>query len=755
MHTVRYFSSSLFLALACLVLASDASASIVPATIESGLSQDEEQKLVLTRLNGPIKLDGIGNDDAWSSVVPVDVTMYQPTYEGALTERTEIRIGYDSEYLYVLAQLYDSEPSGIMSSTMYRDGGSFADDYLNVVIDPFNDNENALWFYTTPAGIRGDAALSNDAINFQSMNSSWDGFWDVEVRTTDEGWFAEMRIPFTTLGFQSSQESTVMGIAISRVISRKNERHVFPSIPPNWNLGFAKPSLMQDVELQQVRGKKAVYVTPYARSGLERTPSLNADQTRFRSQNDASQDLGLDIRYNLTGNLIADLTVNTDFAQAEADDQQINLGRFSLFFPEKRQFFQERAGLFDYSLGFQDRMFHSRQIGLTNGEPTRVFGGGRLVGRVQNWDVGIMSLQTEAGGNFSSENFTVLRTRKRVLNDNSWAGGMLTSRIGEDGTYNVALGLDGVVRVVGDEYLTVRVAQTSDDKRTSTVGSGFDKNGFVQVQWQRRRELGFNYMVWLTRWEEDFVPRAGFFRLTDFTQTLGRFAYNWLPGENSRWRTIETAFFGNINFANRDGDLETAIWGNSTALETKRGAEVELEILGNHERLTEELFFPDGARVGVGEHTYWSTNLAVRSAQGRRFRVGGSVGAGQFFDGNNFNIDFFPSWNASKHFELGAAYIFNRVRFSDRDQGFDAHIARVKVAVAANSKLSASSFVQYNSAADMVAMNVRFRYNFSERNDLWIVFNDGLNTERRAFSPVLPVSAGRVLLLKYTYTFTV
>ncbi len=672
-----------------------------------------------------------------------------------MTERTDIRIGYDDDYLYVLARMYDSNPNGPLSGTLYRDGGSFADDYLNVIIDPFNDNENALFFYTTPAGIRGDMAITGDADEQNSMNDSWDAFWDVATTVTDEGWFAELRIPFSTLGFQSSGESTTMGLAVSRVIPRKNERHVFPAIPPNWTLGFAKPSMFQDVVLTGIQGKRPVYITPYLRGGVNRSPRITEDGSRYLQSINGSQDFGLDVRYNLTGNLAADITVNTDFAQVEADDEQVNLGRFSLFFPEKRQFFQERAGIFEYALGFQERLFHSRQIGLTNGEPTRVFGGGRIVGRIADWDVGAMSLQTEAQGSSTSENFTILRTRKLVINENSWAGGMLTSRLGEDGSYNVALGLDGVFRIVGDDYLTVKIAQSADDGLTSTFGSNFSENGFVQLRWIRRRRIGFNYMAWFTRWEENFVPGTGFYRLTDFTQALGRLSYDWLPGENSLWRSIGTNVFGNLKFANRDGALESGVWGSSTDLETKRGSEISLEILGNFERLSNPLPFPDGASVGEGEHTYFTVNLSARSRQGPRYRIGGSVGGGQFFDGSSVDLGIFPIWNASKHFELTTAYLFNRVRFRDRNEGFDAHIVRIKAAVAANSKLSASAFIQYNSVANALALNVRTRYNFRERNDLWIVLNDGINTDRRAFHPSLPVSAGRVLLLKYTYTFTV
>lgn len=686
------------------------------------------------RLNGPIRLDGIA-EGAWDDIAPLPMTMYQPDYGGALTERTDIRVAHDDRYVYVLARMYDASPEGPLSSTLYRDGGSTADDYLNVIIDPFNDNENALWFYTTPAGIRGDTALSVDG---DVRQPSWDGFWDVVTTVNDDGWVAEMRIPFSTLGFQSDAGATTMGIAVSRVIARKNERHVFPDVAPTRERAYSRPSTFMDVTLQDVEADRPVYITPYVRGGVETTTVLG--------------DVGLDVRYNVTSNLIADLTVNTDFAQVEADDQQINLNRFSLFFPEKRSFFQERAGMFEYSLSFVDRLFHSRQVGLVDGEPVQIYGGGRLVGRIGSLDVGAMSLQTAATGSHPSENFSVVRARRRVLNANSYAGGMLTSRMGEDGSYNIAVALDGVFRVVGDEYLTLRAAQVMDDELTSSLGRGFLRNGFAQIMWQRRKADGFNYMMWLTRWEEDFAPKMGFFRLTDFTQSLVRMAYNWLPGQQSQWRRIELALFENLSFDNASSLVETGVWGTALALESKSGVALNLEAVGKFERLDTELQLPDGAFVPAGAHTFYSVWASALSRSGRRLRYGSEMEYGQFFDGTRFNVHGGPVWNPNKHLELDVTWIYNRVRFNDRDQGFDSHILRLKASTAVNSKLSTSALVQLNTAADVVSLNVRARYNFRERSDLWIVYNEGLNSERDLGDIRLPLSQGRLIQFKYTYT---
>lgn len=718
---------------------------------------EPQHVLPLTRLSEPITLDGLSDEAAWDAVEPVPMVMYQPTFEGAMTERTDIRIAYDENHLYVAGRLYDSEPENVLASSLYRDKGTAADDYLNIVLDPFNDNENGLWFWTNPAGVRGDIAISDDLNNFRTgMNPSWDTFWDVATVQNEDGWFAEMRIPFSSIGFQDQDGEVQMGVAISRVISRKNERHVFPSIPPNWTMGFAKPSLAQDVSLASVTNQRPVYITPYVLGGADRQAQLNPAETAYQHDNGLTRDIGLDLKYNLTSNLTLDLTVNTDFAQVEADDQQLNLSRFSLFFPEKRQFFQERAGIFEYGLGFQDRIFHSRQIGLNeDGGAVPIIGGARLVGRMGSWDLGFMNMQTARADELPSENFGLLRLRRQVLNENSFVGGIVTSRIGHDGSYNLVSALDGRFRVVGDEYLTVKVAHAVDDEFVEDNTYDAAKASLIRVEWQRRRQQGFNYSLWFTQWGEQFVPRMGFYTQTGFSQPFGRMGYGWILGENSRIRQISINVFGNTFVRNSDGKLDLAYWGNFNRLEMKSGEMYSISTFGSYEDLPDTLSLPKDTYVPSGTYTFYSTNINYTSPAGRRLQVDVGLRGGQLYDGYNASVELKPTWFASKHFELGVEYQLNLVRFPDRDQRFDAHIARVRTQVALNTKVSASAFVQYSNVAELMGINLRFRYNFRERNDLWIVYNEGLNTNRFLARPTLPLSDQRTLLLKYTYTFGV
>ena len=370
-----------------------------------------QDAIKLKRATTPIIVDGFIDEPAWESVEPFPMVQYEPVFKGALSERTEIRVLYDDEFLYVSAKMFTEDPSTIAANSLYRDKYS-GDDVFAIVLDPFNDDQNGLRFFTTPAGVRFDQSISNDANNIggnNPVNGSWNTFWDAESTINDEGWFSEMRIPFSSIGFQSSDGVAEMGMIVYRWLSHHNERHIYPEIPPNWDEGKIKPSQAQDIIITGAGSKKPVYFTPYGLAGVSRFNEINSDSSAYNYNDDVKAELGFDLKYNVTSNLTLDVTVNTDFAQVEADDQQLNLTRFSLSFDEKRQFFQQRSGLFDFNYG-NTKVFYSRRIGLDNsGNPVRILGWVRLTGKVNDLDVGFINLQTGESDNLVSENFNVLR----------------------------------------------------------------------------------------------------------------------------------------------------------------------------------------------------------------------------------------------------------------------------------------------------------------------------------------------------------
>ncbi len=712
--------------------------------------------MVVPKLTGAVTLDGVADEAAWAEIGALVLTMKEPVYEGELTERTEILVAHDGQYLYVAGRFFDSDPAGIRANSLSRDRYS-GDDCLGIVLDTFNDNENGRWFVTLPTGVRLDMEITNDAEFNGSgppINDSWNGFWDAATSRDEAGWYAEMRIPFSTLGFQDHDGRVVMGLIAYRYIARKNELQVFPAISQEWGMGHVKPSLARRIELQGVRGRRPLYLTPYLLGGMSRnTPREGAASGSALSETE--RQAGVDLRYNVTSNLTMNLTYNTDFAQVEADDQMVNLSRFSLFFPEKRQFFQERAGIFDFSTVFMGRLFYSRRIGLTEeGEPVRIVGGGRLVGRVGRWDIGIIDLQTDEAPSLPSENMGILRLRRQVFNPYSWAGGMVTSRFGADGSSNLAYGLDSMIRLYGDDYLIMKWSQTFDHDLMQAGSTGSLESGFFMTEWQRRRMRGLNGFATVAWSGPDWLPGLGFCARSDFVFLRSRLAWS-LPGrDSSPIRLIEPGIFFNSFLRNSDGTLESGVAQLVNAIQFRSGAALMTGYVQEYEDLRESFSLSDSAEVPAGTYRTGSVICFLEMPEQSLIRLFSMVQVGEFYDGRYIAGNMNVTWRASRHLELATEYSANFVRFPARNQAFDSHLVRLRLRAALNTHLSANTFVQYNSAAAVVSLNGQVRWHLSEGCDIWLVATDCRTTD-----PLTPLPSDdgirgtRTLMLKYTHTF--
>ena len=711
--------------------------------------------LKIPRVTQPIYLDGLSNEPAWDAVSPWLPVQYEPDNGDPMTEHTEFLVAYDDVYLYLALRAYDSDPDGIRANTLYRDRLS-GDDHFEILLDTFNDNETGVLFNTNPAGNRKDAAIFNDASGGGIrtggwINNSFNTYWDVATTINEEGWFAELRIPFTSLKFQESNGKTIMGIALQRKVARKTERVVFPAVPPIANWAFLKPSLAQKIEFEGILPRKALYVTPYALGGAGRTSTLNELATAYHGINNRTEEIGLDLKYGLTNNITADLTINTDFAQAEADDQQVNLTRFSLFFPEKRQFFQERAGIFDFRTGGLSRLFHSRRIGLTDDfQQVPIIGGARIVGRMDMWDIGVLNIQSAEQGVLPSENFGVFRARRQVFNPFSYAGAMVTSRAGNDGSYNLAYGLDGVFQLKENDFLTIQWAQTFDHEDEN---ANHFQNGRLTAEVERRTrdKWGYNSLI---AWAGEFYnPGIGFTQRNNFTLLDNSLAYTWLPGESSSLIFHTLGLFGNTFIRNDDRTIESAEIGPEWTFSQKSGAGGGLFAKIHYEDLVVPFELDKDVVIPAGNYTFANFGGEYGVTHTSLIQLQPEIEIGTFYDGWRGAIQVRPIWYVSKHFELSGSYQYNRIAFPERDQQLNIHLARLRVGTALDTKLSVNTFIQYSSLGDIVSANVRFRYNFREGNDLWIVYNENLNTDRHRILPTLPVSGARTVLLKYTYTF--
>ncbi|WP_147303556.1 carbohydrate binding family 9 domain-containing protein [Rhodohalobacter sp. SW132] len=705
----------------------------------------------IPKLNGPITLDGNVDEPAWKAIEPLPLVTHWPSFgESVDLDQTQIRIAHDEDYLYVSCRCY-GDPENISAPTYKRNQANMAMDGLAIILDTFNDNENGLMFNVTPSGSRMDGAISNDALD-GNLNIFWDTIWEAEAVITDYGWTAEMRIPFSSLRFESEEGRVEMGLIAYRYSAHNVTLEIFPEVPPNWGLwSFVKPSQTQNIVLNNVESHTPVFITPYLLGGIQRQATLPEGDDGYRHDRELTYEAGLDLKIGITDNTTLDLTLNTDFAQVEADDQQVNLTRFSLFFPERRQFFLERAAVFDFTFGGSDRLFHSRRIGLHEGQPVRILGGARTISRTGGWDIGLLSMQTAHDQGLLSENHSVVRVRRQLFNPQSYAGGMLTSRIDENGNYNLSYGLDGIFNLWGDDFLNINLAQTTDSDPGASVISFQSMR--LQADWERRSFDGFNYNFNYNYSGELYEPAMGFQLRRNYMRFGERISWGWTLGDDSSLQRIQASMNGSLYLSNEDRSLETSEFGPSVEITWKRGDFANAEFTYITEDIPQAFQLANDVEIPAGRYTFPETSLSYHTPRGESLRAIFRAGGGGFFDGTRFTASVTPTWDPARIVNLNLFYQFNRIEFSERNQDLTAHVARFRTEFTFSTSLTFSSFVQFNSANDIGVINSRFRYNPKDGNNFYLVYNETLNADRDRLTPRLPASESRAVMLKFDYTF--
>ena len=709
--------------------------------------------IVVSKISSNFVFDGKVEEGEWNDIDEVDLTVQTPVYHGDPSQRTVIKLGYDENYIYLSGAMYDDEPSKILANNKLRDGGDKSTEWFGFVIDSYNDKQNALGFFTTPTGSRFDAAILNDANGRNPMNLSWNNFWDVKTNVTDEGWFAEMRIPFSSLQYQVVEGKVHMGITIWRYIARNNELQISPDISPDMGeMGGFRPSLAKEYVFENIIQKKPFYVTPYVLGGYSTINELNATESAYASDNKFVGNIGLDVKYGITNNYTLDLSVNTDFAQVEADDQQINLTRFSLFFPEKRLFFQERSGIFDFGFGQRNNLFYSRRIGIDDENTIPILGGARLTGRSGGLDVGVISMQTQKTDEFLSNNYSVLRLKKQVINENSQVGFLFTNNADTDGFTNSVYGFDASIRMFRDDFLTLKFAQAvTSDTETNLLS---EDPSLFWISMSNRSQRGLSYGASLSRLGKDFDSKIGFIERLDYTRQGTRLQYFWYPDKDSPLFLHGPSVRGVSFWENEGNTYNSCAYTAGYQWQWKNGMSMEIGTRIQYDDITEEFDLADIAIVPVDQYLYQSYRMEFGLPTGKPFNLEGELSTGTFYDGYRNSIMLSPIYNVSSSLGLSGSYEFNDVSFSTRNESFIAHVARVKAQLMFSTKFSISSFIQYNSLDKLFLGNIRLRYNPKEGNDLFIVYNSDLNQNKDIFNPRLPMTNQSSILLKYSYTFT-
>jgi len=738
---------------------------IFPGT--SILGDNGEDLFEIPRLKNPILFDGKLDEPAWDELDPLPVFMYSPNYASSPSEKSEFYVTYDHEYLYLGGRLFYTEGATVIATSKKRDALDPGNDYLGILLDTFNDNENALGFQTSPTGLRSDFSIDNDAqamFEFMPFNNSWNTFWDVKTTLEDSLWQVELRVPFSSLRFQDKDGQVIMGMTVWRYIASKQEIIISPLVSNK--LGrFSpwKPSQAQKIVLHDVYRKNPLYITPYVLGGLEQYSEKNETALSYLTENDYKLNAGLDIKYGLTSNLTLDLTVNTDFAQVEADDQQVNLTRFSLFFPEKRQFFLERSSIFDFKTGFYDQLFYSRRIGLHEGEIVPIYGGVRLIGRQGKWDLGLMDMQTAANeyidedtdslAMVESTNFGILRVRRQIFNPKTYIGSILTSKIDINGNYNLNIGMDGIFNLFSNDYLTLNYSHTFEGIELNN--NQVLDHGKIYFDWARRTDVGFGYNFNFIRAGQFYNPEMGFEMFEDYTSGWAELRYGWVNNKPDK-KILKHQFFvmSLLQKRNRDFNTDISFIAPGWFFSTKKGFSGFLTLMKNYENpldtfeLSDEVYFsPD-----VYRYTTWNGQFSTPANKLLALQAAWAIGT--YYDGRILTLGpnrltLRPS--SSVNFSLD--YQYNLIYISERQQRFVSHLARLRTEFTFSTKLSLMIFFQYTSHEKFGINNIRFRYNPREGNDLYLVYNEFYNTHLKREIPHLPFTDTRSILLKYTYTF--
>jgi hypothetical protein len=731
--------------------------------ISSIVTLQAQELTSIPKIKGEIKFDGTLDDACWQNLKPLDMVMHTPTFGNQPTEKSEVMLCYDDTYIYVGARLFDSEASKMLVTSKKRDEVSNGNESFTIVFDSFNDKENAVAFSTTPSGLRSDYTILNDAIGEYPnvpVNSNWNTFWDVKTIRDDSGWFLEMRIPLSSMRFKDNKGQVVMGLIVSRRIAHKNEMDIFPAIPPNWGqYSNIRPSKAQEVVFDGIQSKKPFYIAPYVLAGYQQDYKMNESGTGYELNDKPKFNAGLDAKYGLTKNLTLDLTINTDFAQVEADDQQINLTRFSLFFPEKRTFFQERSSIFNFGFEGKTNLFYSRQIGLYKGEEVPILGGARITGMAGRWDIGFLDLQTQSfdpsdpsQNTLPSENFGVVRLRRQVINRNSYVGGILTSRLGMDGSYNTSYGIDGILKFLKNDYLNIKLAQVMALNATNNPVSLDPTKIFIN--WKRFTNKGLGYDFTYSRSGKDFKPGIGFQQRSDYSYFAGSLQYGWIPGAASSLLNHKFELNSEMFIFNPTGDTQSSENEVAYKFNFKKGYGGMLAIVNSFENVDKQFSLSSDVFVPVGKYNFTQFVSHLNSPESKKIMLKLDTYAGGFYDGTRYSVGLGPQWNIGSSLQLSLTYEYNHVEFKERAQSFNGNIGRFKALYMLTTKLSISAFIQYNSLENAIATNVRVRYNPKEGSDFYIVLNEGRSTYRDIQDPRLPLYNNRSILLKYTYTFT-
>ena len=703
------------------------------------------------RVREPMRIDGVLDEAHYRDVPSIsDFIQIEPNAGQIATEKTEVWLSFDDNNLYVTFRAWDSRMDQLVAREMRRDNAQgifLGSDLVGVGIDPMFSRRNSVVLFTTPIGARLDGEITNE----RQFSGDWNPVWNVRAGRFDEGWTAEMAIPFKSLKHRPGAQ--LWAFNAIRVKRSKNEVSFITRMPTSrGQVALQQTSLAAVVVgMEAPAGSRRLDIKPYA------TSSLSTDhRARPRVTNDPHGDVGLDVKVGLSDSVNADITVNTDFAQVEADEQQINLTRFSLFFPEKRDFFLENQGTFGFGGvaggrrgGDTPTLFYSRRIGLQGSLEVPLEVGGRVNGRIGKFIIGALNVQTgdEPGSGALPTNFSVVRIKGDILARSS-LGMIATSRsralsgTGSNQAYGADLTLNFFENVIVNAYWA----------RTRTEGlSGDDISYRAQFDYPADRwGVQLDHLVV----GDHFNPEVGFVRRDDMRRTFGEFRFSPRPrADRPITRTIRRfSYTGSIERI-EDGDrrLESRDASAAFNIDFQNADSFTVTYTDTFEFLPRPFRIAPGVRLPVGDYTFRKTRVAFNMGQQHRFRINTAAEYGTFYNGHKTTLNLSGGrLGFTPQLSVEPSYSINDV---DLVQGsFRTHLPRARVTYTMTPLMFTSALVQYSSSSKAVSTNVRFRWEYSPGSELFLVYNEERDTLTRG-PRGLPTLTGRAFIIKINRLF--
>ncbi|MCE5250210.1 carbohydrate binding family 9 domain-containing protein [bacterium] len=695
------------------------------------LFAQETKTVTAVKIDRPVKLDGFLSEEVWKNVEPLtDFTQLDPREGEPATEKTEVRVLFDDKSLYIGIICHDSEPDKIIHHELAWDGNITDDDSFIIGLDTFNDQRTGCYFGINPNGAQVDALVRG----FKDTNDNWNAVWDVSARITDTGWQAEIEIPFQSLRFNKLEEQ-VWGINFIRNIRRKNEQVLWTS----WHREDGPMQLSKAGKLlglgNVMRGKQ-VDIKPYVLGGLEKERNENVDDV-FK--------YGIDAKYPLTSNLTLDFTAKTDFAQVESDEEQINLTRFSLQYPEKRDFFLEGAEIFDFTEG-GTKMYYSRRIGITP-DPDRqqvpILGGMKLSGKAGPYQIGVMTMQTErktvttASGVdnvYPSTNYTVVRVKRDVL-EQSYIGFIATTVERADAPDNPLTGVDRVDRFMNKKSNVMLGADfnyrtSSFMKNKNLVIQGYfagsqtpdlNKDNIAGRLWVDYPNDTLDGSLLYHGIDNNFNPEIGFVSRPGIQQLSAVLNYtprvNILHVKKLLFMPFDYTYLMDSNTRLLTRQLHTTPFGILFDSDDK----IDFQFHEHYEWLDQDFNIFGDTVIPQGSYEYIHGFAEFVSSKSRRLSGSLSTSFGDHYDGTRYQYSGSCTYKINQNFAIGPS-----MEYTDITAGNSSFIARrysTRFVANLSTRLSTNTFIQWNNSSRRMNLNFRIHYIPKIGSDVYVVYN--------------------------------